>query len=309
MEPNCSPPAFSSGTPLIVFGEEASIVVSGVIFPLSSAAVAVTTLNVEPGGYSSWVVRLRSGWFARSLFSWPIREGIRFGSYSGIDTITRTLPVDGSIATTAPLRPARPLTAASVPFRSRFVTTSLPSRSWLSSPDRIVANSFSLPDELLVPARLDAALPVRQVREADRMGEQAAQRVGARVGAVLAAPMTAAPRQHRPPVVGDDQPARDLLLLDQRPPVRRVLGERVGLEHRPPRGEDDQDREQDREEPEQLDDLAVHGARRALPAAARPRGRCRRRSGAARAAPCWPRSSCRRRRRTAASRRSAGSRA
>ena len=202
-------------------------VVSGVIFPLSSAAVAVTTLKVEPGGYSSCVVRLRSGWFRRSLFSWPICDGIRFGSYSGIDTITRTLPVDGSIATTAPFRPARPFTAASVPFRSRFVTTSLPSRSRLSRPDRIVANSFSLPDQVLVPARLEPALPVRQVREADRMGEQAAHRVGARVRAVLAAPVPAVAREHRPAVVGEDQAARDLLLLDQRPPVVRVVRERA----------------------------------------------------------------------------------
>ncbi len=48
--PNCSPPAFESGTPLKVCGEEPSNVVSGVAAPESSAAAAVTTLNVEPGG-------------------------------------------------------------------------------------------------------------------------------------------------------------------------------------------------------------------------------------------------------------------
>ena len=48
--PKLVPPAFASGTPLIVFGDEPSITVSGVTLPLSSAAVAVTTLNVEPGG-------------------------------------------------------------------------------------------------------------------------------------------------------------------------------------------------------------------------------------------------------------------
>ena len=37
--------------------------VSGVTLPLSSAADAVTTLKVEPGGYSSWVVRFSSGLF------------------------------------------------------------------------------------------------------------------------------------------------------------------------------------------------------------------------------------------------------
>ena len=33
----------------------------GLTAPLSSAAAAVTTLNVEPGGYRPWVARLSSG--------------------------------------------------------------------------------------------------------------------------------------------------------------------------------------------------------------------------------------------------------
>ena len=48
--PKLWPPELASGTPLMVFGDEPSITVSGVNLPLSSAAVAVTTLNVEPGG-------------------------------------------------------------------------------------------------------------------------------------------------------------------------------------------------------------------------------------------------------------------
>ena len=48
--PKLWPPALASSTPLIVLGEEPSITVSGVTSPLSSAAVAVTTLKVEPGG-------------------------------------------------------------------------------------------------------------------------------------------------------------------------------------------------------------------------------------------------------------------
>ena len=39
----------------------ASIVVSGVIVPLSRPAAAVTTLKVEPGGYWPCVARLNSG--------------------------------------------------------------------------------------------------------------------------------------------------------------------------------------------------------------------------------------------------------
>ena len=39
-----------SGTPLMTFGLEPLMNESGVYLPVSSAAAAVTTLNVEPGG-------------------------------------------------------------------------------------------------------------------------------------------------------------------------------------------------------------------------------------------------------------------
>ncbi len=48
--PKSSPPKFASGTPPISLGELPSTTDCGVNFPESSAAVAVTTLNVEPGG-------------------------------------------------------------------------------------------------------------------------------------------------------------------------------------------------------------------------------------------------------------------
>ena len=48
--PKSSLPKLESGTPPIVFGELPLSTESGVKRPLSSAAVAVTTLNVEPGG-------------------------------------------------------------------------------------------------------------------------------------------------------------------------------------------------------------------------------------------------------------------
>ena len=44
------PKSFSSGWPWTSSEPGASIGVSGVIVPLSSAAAAVTTLKVEPGG-------------------------------------------------------------------------------------------------------------------------------------------------------------------------------------------------------------------------------------------------------------------
>ena len=48
--PKLWPPEFSSGTPEIVLGDEPSMIDSGLTLPLSSAAAAVTTLKVEPGG-------------------------------------------------------------------------------------------------------------------------------------------------------------------------------------------------------------------------------------------------------------------
>src|SRR3954447_12938848 len=75
----------------------------------STAADAVTTLNVEPGGSVVWTARLSSGcdgsfdsWVAYAeafLKSW---SASLLGSYVGSDTIARILPVLGSSATTAP---------------------------------------------------------------------------------------------------------------------------------------------------------------------------------------------------------------
>src|SRR5438874_8882099 len=65
-------PSFCRGTPEIVFGESPLTTEFGVYLPLSIAAVAVTTLNVEPGGYWACVERLSvempgpvaSGWLS-----------------------------------------------------------------------------------------------------------------------------------------------------------------------------------------------------------------------------------------------------
>ena len=48
--PNYSLPKLDSGTPPITFGDLPFSTDSGVKRPLSSAAAAVTTLKVEPGG-------------------------------------------------------------------------------------------------------------------------------------------------------------------------------------------------------------------------------------------------------------------
>src|SRR6185436_17503366 len=117
--------------------------------------------------------------------------------------------------------------------------------------------------------------------------------------AVLATAVSDVARELGAAVVRVDDPARDLLLLDQRAPVVGVVREGGLLEHGPPRRERDQDREEDREQAEELDDPLVH-LRPARPCGAPRSARGRTRSGGARAAPCSPRSSCRRTRRTAA---------
>ena len=75
---------------------------------MSSAAAAVTTLKLEPGGKSAFVPRLRSGEAGRQ-FAWILLTlGMKFGlsarlrSNVGLDAATSTLPVDGSSAKTAP---------------------------------------------------------------------------------------------------------------------------------------------------------------------------------------------------------------
>ena len=94
-------------------------------------------------------------------------------------------------------------------------------------------------------------------RVADGVREQPPGRIGAPVDAVVARAAAHAARQHLA-VGGLDQPARDLLLLDQRAAVLLVVLQRLGAEHRPLRREADQDGEQDHRQREQLRDLLVH---------------------------------------------------
>ena len=88
------------------------IVVVGVNLPLSSAAVAVTTLKVDPGAYRPWVTRLSSGEPAPGDDSRLMLRATVFGLYVGVDAMASTWPVCGSSATTAPLSPPSPLAAA-----------------------------------------------------------------------------------------------------------------------------------------------------------------------------------------------------
>ena len=155
-----------------------------------------------------------------------------------------------------------------------------------------------LPGQLVVAVALEGAPAVEEERVADGMGEQPALGVDPGVDPLVAAAARHAARQHRAVVAGQDAPARYALLLEQRPAVGLVVLETRGLEHRPARGEDHEQPEEEREEPEQLGDLPVHLRPARLGAGAR-RVRGRKRSGASPAAPCWPRSSCLRRTRRA----------
>src|SRR5581483_11849629 len=66
--------SFCSGTPEIVTGELPLIIEFGVYLPLSIAAVAVTTLKVEPGGPGApWVAslnRLQPGVLRHTVSDW-----------------------------------------------------------------------------------------------------------------------------------------------------------------------------------------------------------------------------------------------
>ncbi|MGW1602716.1 hypothetical protein ACWCQV_16995, partial [Streptomyces eurythermus] len=77
------------------------------------------------------------------------------GSYDGLVTSARIRPVAGSIAATAPLRPARPRYAASCARRSRVVTTSPPRPSArltsLHSGSGLSSGSFLAEWELAFP--------------------------------------------------------------------------------------------------------------------------------------------------------------
>ncbi len=113
-EPNVSGasglPAFRTFLPYSMQYPGSSKRESGVKRPVSSAALAVTTLKVEPGVKSPSVARLSSGaggeQDARMLFIAPKLLSTRFGSKVGREAATSTAPVRVSSATTEPQLPA-----------------------------------------------------------------------------------------------------------------------------------------------------------------------------------------------------------
>ena len=69
----------------------------------------VKILKVDPGGYSPWVARLTSTELSLSVFEIMLSHSARmvFGSKSGLETMARIFPVDGSMAMTAPRFPPK----------------------------------------------------------------------------------------------------------------------------------------------------------------------------------------------------------
>src|SRR5262245_57875946 len=113
--------------------------------------------------------------------------------------------------------------------------------------------------ELVVVVLLERDPPEADVVEADRQREQAPGRVAALEA--LARERAVAGQQlavRRP-----DDAALDLLLLDQRALVLRLLAQRGGAEHGPARAEADEHREQHHEEHEETEDRRVHAGWRA----------------------------------------------
>ena len=134
---------------------------------MSSAAAAVTTLNVEPGTKRPAVARLSRGEAGshgaviRSMA--PKFSSTRFGSYDGEEASARTAPVVGSRATTAPQFPASSSIAARWAFMSSVVTTLFPSRVMPWSLSSVVSMIvLRLAFEPVRKSFIDCSRPVRE---------------------------------------------------------------------------------------------------------------------------------------------------
>ena len=179
MRPNCSLSKLFSGAPEIVFGDLPSTWLSFVYLPLSIAATAVTTLNVEPGGY--WPERGAVQRARRRQRLRVARSRRSFGSNDGVDAMTLTRPVAARArrprpaARSAPTarRAGRPGRASCAP-RGRAAPCPA---SW----SRTVVHAARLAGQLVVARLLEAEAPDGEERVADGVREQARPRVAARV--------------------------------------------------------------------------------------------------------------------------------
>ncbi len=113
-------------------------------------------------------------------------------------------------------------------------------------------------DQLVVVVLLELGVALLHEAVADRVPEQLPLGVAAHVAQPGAVPLVHGAGDHRP-VGGEDAPAPDLLLLEQRPLVGALLLQRLGVEHGPVAGEADEDGKEEDDEPKELGDLGVHG--------------------------------------------------
>ena len=140
---------------------------SGVKAPVSIAAAAVMTLNVEPGTKRPAVARSSRGAAGshgaviRSMA--PKFSSTRFGWNDGEEASARTAPVVGSSATAAPQFPARPFMAARWAFMFSVVTTLFPSRVMPWSLSSVVSMIvLRLAFEPVRKSFIDCSRPVRE---------------------------------------------------------------------------------------------------------------------------------------------------
>ena len=207
----------------------------------------------------------------------------------------------GAAARSRPRRRSRSPAVRPAPVRwaavSMLVTMSLPSCSRPVSSSRIEPNSDSSPTSSSLWNCSNSVSPWLHEAVADRVAVERAFGIAADVARGVAAALRDRAGDHRA-VGGEDAAAADLLLLEQRTLVGLLFLQRLGVEDRPPGREADQDPEEDDDEGEQFDDLAVHAAPPEpahRPPVRRPHdGRGRRSAAAAPGGRSWRRSSCRR---------------
>ena len=104
---------------------------------------------------------------------------------------------------------------------------------------------------------LELAVSLAHEAVADRVPVQRPFGVATHVAQAVAMPLWHRAGEHGS-VVREDPAALDLLLLEQRALVGFLVLQCLRVEDRPPGREADQDREEDDDQAEELDDLAVH---------------------------------------------------
>ncbi len=201
-------------------------------------------------------MRLSSGALSSSWLRRVNRRpsGRSFGSKPGTETIAFTAPVDGSSATTAPLRPFSPLMRG--PLRAR-VERRLDVVALALGPGELVDERAQLAVEarqLVVVGALEAGAAEARERVADRVGEEPA-------GGYVRLNVSSGLRTERASTVPSAARIRPRRILRSASSVRwffELARSSSAPKHRPARGEHDEHAEEQREHDEQAGDGRVH---------------------------------------------------